>query len=197
MSNKTYPRPTAAAERPAMRDSMKPKAKKALGQNFLINPGIAPKMIEESGLTADFGVLEIGPGLGALTKELAPRARKVAAIELDADVIPELRRNLAEVAGTVSIIKGDVMRLDLALLLDKAVRFEDLDRIIRKNAGKLLQDVTLFDVYEGKNLPAGKKSYAVAIILRDDEKTLKDKQIDAVMQKVTSALSKELGASLR
>ena len=89
------------------------------------------------------------------------------------------------------------VRRDLALLIDKTVRFEDLDRIIRKNAGKLLQDVTLFDVYEGKNLPSGKKSYAVAIILRDDEKTLKDKQIDAVMQKVTSALSKELGASLR
>ena len=93
--------------------------------------------------------------------------------------------------------KTMAVRRDLALLLDKTVRFEDLDRIIRKNAGKLLQDVTLFDVYEGKNLPAGKKSYAVAIILRDDEKTLKDKQIDAVMQKVTSALSKELGATLR
>ena len=93
--------------------------------------------------------------------------------------------------------KTMAVRRDLALLLDKKVKFDDLDRIIRKNAGKLLQDVTLFDVYEGKNLPDGKKSYAVAIILRDDEKTLKDKQIDAVMQKVTSALAKELGASLR
>ena len=89
------------------------------------------------------------------------------------------------------------VRRDLALLLDRNVKFDDVDKVIRKNAGKLLQDVSLFDVYEGKNLPEGKKSYAVAIILRDDEKTLKDKQIDAIMQKVTSALSKELGASLR
>lgn len=93
--------------------------------------------------------------------------------------------------------KTMVVRRDLALLLDTMVKFDEVDRVIRKNAGKLLQDVSLFDVYEGKNLPEGKKSYAVAIILRDDEKTLKDKQIDAVMQKVTSALSKELGASLR
>lgn len=89
------------------------------------------------------------------------------------------------------------VRRDLALLLDKKVRFEDVERVVRKNAGKLLQKVSLFDVYEGKNLPEGKKSYAIALILRDDEKTLKDKQIDAVMQKVTQALEKELGASLR
>ena len=93
--------------------------------------------------------------------------------------------------------KTMAVRRDLALLLDKTTRFEEVERTIRKNAGKLLQDVSLFDVYEGKNLPDGKKSYAVAIILRDDEKTLKDKQIDAVMQKVTQALAKEVGASLR
>ena len=93
--------------------------------------------------------------------------------------------------------KTMAVRRDLALLLDRAVRFEDVEKVIRKNAGKLLQDVSLFDVYEGKNLPEGKKSYAVALILRDDEKTLKDKQIDAVMQKVTAALAKDLGASLR
>ena len=89
------------------------------------------------------------------------------------------------------------VRRDLALLINKNVKFEELERVVRKNAGKLLQNVTLFDVYEGKNLPEGKKSYAIALVLRDDEKTLKDKQIDAVMQKVTQALEKELGASLR
>ena len=89
------------------------------------------------------------------------------------------------------------VRRDLALLLDKRVRFEEVEKVVRRNAGKLLQDVVLFDVYEGKNLPEGKKSYAIALTLRDDEKTLKDKQIDTVMQKVTQALEKELGASLR
>ena len=93
--------------------------------------------------------------------------------------------------------KTMAVRRDLALLLDRKVLFEQVEKVIRKNAGKLLQSVSLFDVYEGKNLPEGKKSYAVAIILRDDEKTLKDKQIDAVMQKVTAALAKELDAQLR
>lgn len=89
------------------------------------------------------------------------------------------------------------VRRDLALLLDKNVKFDDVEKLIRKYGGKLLQDVILFDVYEGKNLPEGKKSYAVAITLRDDEKTLKDKQIDAIIQRVIDTLVKELGASLR
>ena len=89
------------------------------------------------------------------------------------------------------------VRRDLALLIDKGTRFEQIELIIRKNAGKLLRDVTLFDVYEGKNLPDGKKSYAVALTLQDPEKTLQDKLIDAVMKKVIAALQKELGAELR
>lgn len=93
--------------------------------------------------------------------------------------------------------KTQAVRRDMALLLDKNVKFASVEQVIRKNAGKLLKEVTLFDVYEGKNLPEGKKSYAVALKLQDDEKTLKDKMIDAVMQKVTAALQKELGASLR
>lgn len=89
------------------------------------------------------------------------------------------------------------VRRDLALLLDRNVRFDKVEAIVRKNGGKLLSGITLFDVYEGKNLPEGKKSYAVAITLHDEEKTLKDAQIDAVMRKITDALAKELGASLR
>ena len=62
---------------------------------------------------------------------------------------------------------------------------------------KLLKSVTLFDVYEGKNLPEGKKSYAISLILQDVEKTLVDKQIDAIMQKFIKAFESKLGASLR
>ena len=62
---------------------------------------------------------------------------------------------------------------------------------------KLLQGVTLFDVYEGKNLEAGKKSYAISITLQDAEKTLQDKQIDAVMSKIIANLEREVGAKLR
>ena len=62
---------------------------------------------------------------------------------------------------------------------------------------KLLKNVSLFDVYQGKNLPEGKKSYAVTFILRDDEKTLADKQIEKVMSQLTAAFARELGAELR
>lgn len=85
---------------------------------------------------------------------------------------------------------------DLALLVDKSVKFADIEAAIRGAERKLLREVTLFDVYEGKNLPEGKKSYAVSMKLQDDEKTLNDKQIDAVIGKIVKAVEK-LGAQLR
>lgn len=89
------------------------------------------------------------------------------------------------------------VRRDLALLLDTSVTMEMVEQTVRSAEKRLLKKIELFDVYEGKNLPAGKKSYAIAITLQDDEKTLQDNQIDAVMQKVTQSLEKRLGASLR
>ena len=93
--------------------------------------------------------------------------------------------------------KAHPVKRDLALLLDKNVSFAQVEQIIRKAGGKLLRDVVLFDVYEGKGVPEGKKSYAVAMTLQDDEKTLVDKQIDGVMKKIIAALEKNLGAELR
>ncbi len=89
------------------------------------------------------------------------------------------------------------VRRDLALLLDAGVPFSAVEECIRKSERKLLRGVELFDVYEGDKLPAGKKSYAVAIRLQDSEKTLVDKQIDAVMSKIVANLKRELGAELR
>jgi len=86
---------------------------------------------------------------------------------------------------------------DLALLVDKSVTFAAIEQTAKKAERKLLQELSLFDVYEGKNLPEGKKSYAVNFLLQDKEKTLNDKQIDAVMQKIQQNLEKELGALLR
>ncbi|HBB01701.1 MAG: phenylalanine--tRNA ligase subunit beta [Bacteroidetes bacterium GWD2_45_23] len=86
---------------------------------------------------------------------------------------------------------------DLALLIGKEITFAQIEKIALKSEKKLLKEVTLFDVYEGKNLPEGKKSYAVNFLLQDEEKTLNDKQIDAVMQKIRQNLEKELGAQLR
>ena len=86
---------------------------------------------------------------------------------------------------------------DLALLIDKSVTMERIEAVVRESERKLLRTVKLFDVYEGKNLPEGKKSYAISITLQDDEKTMQDKQIDAIMNKIITNLKKQLGAELR
>ena len=86
---------------------------------------------------------------------------------------------------------------DLALLIDKNVEFAQIEKIALQTEKKLLKSVELFDVYEGKNLPEGKKSYAVNFILQDEQKTLNDKQIDAIMQKLIANLKRELKAELR
>ena len=89
------------------------------------------------------------------------------------------------------------VRRDLALLLDKTVQFNQLRDLAFRSERKLLQSVDLFDVYEGKGVPEGMKSYAISYILRDDEKTLNDKQIERIMQKLVSTYERELGAQLR
>lgn len=119
----------------------------------------------------------------------------VAYAELDWDALYRLAAKVK--VEYAPLPKTQPVRRDLALLLDDATAFAQVDQTIRKSGGKLLRDVRLFDVYEGKNLPAGKKSYAVAITLQDDEKTLADKQIDAVMTKIVSRLKQDLGAELR
>ena len=95
------------------------------------------------------------------------------------------------------ISKFPAVKRDLALLLDKSVKFADVKKIANESERKLLKEVTLFDVYEGKNLPAGKKSYAVSFYLQDEGKTLNDKQIDAIMKKIQTNLEQKLGAQLR
>lgn len=93
--------------------------------------------------------------------------------------------------------KFPAVRRDLALLLDKSVEFAQVEQIVRQADKKFLRSVDLFDVYEGKNLPEGKKSYAIKMMLQDETKTMSDKAIDAIMQKVITALQKQLGAELR
>ena len=93
--------------------------------------------------------------------------------------------------------KFPAVKRDLALLIDKSVKFAEIQKIASESERKLLKDVVLFDVYEGKNLPAGKKSYAVSFFLEDETKTLNDKQIDAIMKKIQTNLEQKLGAQLR
>jgi len=95
------------------------------------------------------------------------------------------------------ISKFPAVSRDLALLIDSDVEFGQIEKIAYQTEKKLLRAVRLFDVYEGKNLPAGKKSYAVNFILQDDDKTLNDKQIDQIMQKLIQQLTTQLKAELR
>jgi len=95
------------------------------------------------------------------------------------------------------IPKYPKVRRDFALLIDNTVSFEDIYTIAKQTEKQLLKNVNLFDVYEGKNLPEGKKSYAVSFILQDEHKTLTDKQIDKIMSKLQSNFESKLGAELR
>jgi len=89
------------------------------------------------------------------------------------------------------------VRRDLALLIDETVTFESIYAIARQTEKSLLKDVNLFDVYQGKNLPEGKKSYAISFTLQDTTKTLTEEQIDKIMSKLQKNIENELGASLR
>ena len=106
----------------------------------------------------------------------------------------ELKNNKVTFAG---LPKYPEVRRDLALLIDKSVQFNQLRDLAYRSERKLLQSVDLFDVYEGKGVPEGKKSYAISYILRDEEKTLNDQQIEKIMQKLVSTYERELGAQLR
>lgn len=89
---------------------------KSLGQNFLVNPEVCPRMARECGAGPGVGVLEVGPGIGVLTAELAKRAEKVVSVELDERLLPVLAETLAEYSN-VTVIHGDIMKLDLHRLI--------------------------------------------------------------------------------
>ena len=136
--------------------------------------------------------------LGVISKKLASKfdiKQEVIYCELDWHALVNL--SLRKKVSYLPLAKTMPVKRDLALLLDKNVTLDQVEAIVRESERRLLRSVTLFDVYEGKNLPEGKKSYAIAITLQDDEKTLQDKQIEAVMNKVIGNLTKKLGAELR
>ncbi|MDD2674966.1 MAG: phenylalanine--tRNA ligase subunit beta [Flavobacterium sp.] len=97
----------------------------------------------------------------------------------------------------VEIPKYPEVRRDLALLIDKNITYDSIYNIARQTEKALLKDINLFDVYEGENLPEGKKSYALSFTIQDSSKTLTDVQIDKIMSKLQKNFETELGASLR
>jgi phenylalanyl-tRNA synthetase beta chain len=115
--------------------------------------------------------------------------------ELDLNVCLKLVKHATKTLHDLP--KFPAVRRDFSLLLDRAVHFVEIESLAYKKAGKLLREVGLFDVYEGKNLPEGKKSYAVRFILQDPGKTLTDQQIDKTMLDIQKELEQHLGATLR
>ncbi|CAL2084228.1 Phenylalanine--tRNA ligase beta subunit [Tenacibaculum sp. 190524A05c] len=137
----------------------------------------------------DFGVVK-----RSILKEFSIK-QEVLFADIKWDVIlPLVGKKKIKVAD---LPKFPAVKRDLALLLDQKVEFKELYNLAFQSERKLLKEVDLFDVYEGKNLPEGKKSYAVSFVLQDENKTLNDKQIDKIMQKLQQTFEKNVGAELR
>ena len=115
--------------------------------------------------------------------------------DLDWNMLLRLNKQYKPVINDLP--KFPEVKRDFALLVDKSVKFADLAKAAMAAEKKLLKAVNLFDVYEGKNLEAGKKSYALSFILQDTENTLKDKQIEAIMAKLLKTFEEKFGAKLR
>lgn len=168
--------------------------------------GVREKVSSEAGTHAAFS--DVFTLNGAKTGEWGlagkVKASVLKAFDIKADVYYaelDVQKLAASVEKEKTVFKEipkfPYVRRDLALLLDKSVNYADLEAAARKAERRLLHDVNLFDVYEGKNLPEGKKSYAISFILRDDEKTLTDDITDGVMKRIIETYEKQFGATLR
>ena len=164
------------------------KLKQQAGSNDIFAKSLA--LVDNNGTV----VLEFG-----LVKKALTAAFDISAEVYFADINWTLlmKKTKKHSVSFTEISKFPAVTRDLALLVDKSVEFARIEQIAFAADRKFLKKVTLFDVYEGKNLEAGKKSYAVNFLLQDDTKTMNDKQTDAVMAKIIASLEKQLGAKLR
>lgn len=180
---------------------------KAFVENILTRLGLDLRQLVVGNLTDDLfdSALSIHTRGGKLLGSFGIVARKQLKVmdieqpvyfaELDWKELIKAIRSLNVTYKELS--KFPAVRRDLALLLDKNVLFADIERIAYETEKKLLRDVSLFDVYEGKNLEAGKKSYAVSFMLLDETQTLTDKVIDKIMGRMIKNFEDKLGAKLR
>ena len=164
------------------------KLKQQAGANDIFAKSLA--LVDNNGTV----VLEFG-----LVKKALTAAFDISAEVYFADINWTLlmKKTKKHSVNFTEISKFPAVSRDLALLVDKSVEFARIEQIAFAADRKFLKKVTLFDVYEGKNLEAGKKSYAVNFLLQDETKTMNDKQTDAVMAKIIASLEKQLGAKLR
>lgn len=180
---------------------------KACVENILLRLGISAGRLQYAQVTTDLfsAALQITTRDGKTAGTLGIVSGKVLkTFDIEVEVyFAELDWTLImkESARTkvtfTDISKYQPVKRDLALLVDTSVPFADIEKIARDTERRLLKDVYLFDVYEGKNLEPGKKSYAVSFILQDENKTLNDKQIDSIMNRIIDALQQKVSAKLR
>jgi phenylalanyl-tRNA synthetase beta chain len=180
---------------------------KSYVENLVLRLGISQKKIVykafsndifSSGLRIESISGKLLGVLGILQKGVCKKfdiPAEVYFAELSWDVLMKESKNFRIKYADIS--KFPPVRRDLALLLDKNISFADIEKTAYQTDKKILKEISLFDVYEGKNLPEGKKSYAVSFILQDEEKTLNDKQIDSLMAKIQKNLEEKLNATLR
>ncbi|MGM9826726.1 MAG: phenylalanine--tRNA ligase subunit beta [Muribaculaceae bacterium] len=180
---------------------------KAYVANIFARTGIQPREITLTSATtellSDALVIATRSGkrlgvMGVVDKAVARRCQvkqPVFFAELDFDAICALA--LKRKITYTELPKTQPVKRDLALLVDTSVSMADIEAAVRDAERRLLRTVELFDVYEGDKLPEGKKSYAITMTIQDNEKTLNDKAIDAVMAKITANLAKKTGAQLR
>lgn len=120
---------------------------KALGQNFLINPSVCPRMAEYGGAEKGVGVIEVGPGIGVLTCELAKRADKVVSVELDKRLLPVLDETLAEF-DNVKVVNDDILKIDLKKLIEE--EFEGMEVVVCANLPYYITSPVIMKLLEDK-----------------------------------------------
>lgn len=180
---------------------------KAYVENILTRLGINPGKVAYEEFSGDLyaDALAISTLSGRKIGTLGIIHKKIRkTIDIEQEVFyaelswTQLMKEIKKAKITYSeISRFPAVKRDLALLIDERVTFEEIRKVARESEKKLLKEITLFDVYEGKNLPAGKKSYAVSFYLQDEGKTLNDKQIDAIMKKIQTNLEQKVSAQLR
>lgn len=180
---------------------------KAYVENILRRMGVNLQKLNivelQNDLFSDALIIQTNGGKQlAISGIVHPKIRKQADIDQEVyfadiqwnNVLKEIKRHKVQFS---EIPRYPEVKRDLALLLDKEITFAQIEKIAFETEKKLLKKVNLFDVYEGKNLEAGKKSYAISFLLQDETKTLNDTQIDGIMKKLQSNYETKLGAKLR
>jgi phenylalanyl-tRNA synthetase beta chain len=140
-------------------------------------------------------IVEFGEVAKSLSLKLMDIKMPVFYADFNWDLILEAMKNSSTIYTEVS--KFPEVRRDLALLIDKAIQFEQLKQLAYQAEKSMLKNVNLFDVYEGDKLPLGKKSYALSFILQDENATLTDKQIEKIMEKLMKTYKEKVGAEIR